>query len=162
MRLTAPIAFSLSEQAVFLQPHRKFYQRLDSLADKKPDVAAASFLEPLGRWNALINAVSTYVSGAELDRVSARDSLRYEDSGVNWRVVEGYGTGIAAHGRSLPVVLSCPVQGIHHGGGRFWGGKTHWGIPPGPAPLPVPSAPPARKNNRVTPPFPPKSPTGRG
>src|SRR6266851_2353411 len=82
MRLSAPIGFSLSEQAAFLQAHRKFYQRLDSLADKKPDVAAASFLEPLGRWNALINAVSTYVSGAELDRVSARDFLRYEDSSV--------------------------------------------------------------------------------
>src|SRR5260221_11592739 len=103
MRLTAPIAFSLSEQAVFLQPHRKFYQRLDSLADKKPDVAAASFLEPLGRWNALINAVSTYVSGAELDRVLARGFLRYQDSRVNRRRGGGYGNVNTAPGRRLPL-----------------------------------------------------------
>src|SRR5258706_15135699 len=119
MRLSAPIGFSLAEQAAFLQAHGKFYQRLDSLADKKPDVAAASFLEPLGRWNALINAVSTYVSGAELDRVSARDFLRYEDSGVDWRGGEGYGKVKAAHGRSLPVVVSFPGQVIQHGGGRW-------------------------------------------
>src|SRR5262245_66277782 len=110
MRLSAPIGFPRSEQAAFLHAQREFYHRLDSLPEDEPDVAAASFLEPLGRWNALINAVSTYVSGAELDRVSARDFLRYEDSGVNWRVVEGYGTVIAAHGRGLPIVLGCPVQ----------------------------------------------------
>src|SRR5262249_7388714 len=84
------------EQAAFLQAHQEFYQRLDSFPDKKPDVAAASFLEPLGRWNGLINAVSTYVSGAELDRVSARDFLRYENSGVNLRGGGGLRTGIAA------------------------------------------------------------------
>ena len=62
----------------------------------------------------MINAVSTYVSGAELDRVSSRDLSRYNDSGVNWRVVEGYGTVIAAHGSDLPIVLDCPVQLINH------------------------------------------------
>ncbi|HEY6601474.1 MAG TPA: FAD-dependent oxidoreductase, partial [Xanthobacteraceae bacterium] len=98
MRRSAPIGFSLSEQDAFLRARREFFERLESLSEDKPDVAAATFLEPRGRWNALINAVSTYVSGAELDRVSARDFDRYADSGVNWRVVEGYGTVIAAHG----------------------------------------------------------------
>src|SRR5262249_48990502 len=81
--------------------------------------AAASFLEPGGRWNDLINAVGTYVSGAEPDRVSARDYGRYEDSGVNWRVVEGYGTAIAAHAAGVPVVLGAPVQRIDHSGRRL-------------------------------------------
>jgi monoamine oxidase len=157
MRLSAPIGFSLSEQAAFLQAHRKFYQQLDSLADKKPDVAAASFLEPLGRWNALINAVSTYVSGAELDRVSARDFLRYEDSGVNWRVVEGYGTVIAAHGRSLPVVLSCPVQVIHHGGRRLRVETTHGSITADAAIVTVPSALIAEESIRFRPHLPQKA-----
>ena len=110
MRRSAPIGFSLSEQDAFLRARREFFERLESLSEDKPDVAAATFLEPRGRWNALINAVSTYVSGAELDRVSARDFDRYADSGVNWRVVEGYGTVIAAHGCGLPVMLGCPVQ----------------------------------------------------
>jgi monoamine oxidase len=119
MRRSAPIGFPLSEQDAFLQAHREFYERLDSLSEDKPDVAAATFLEPHGRWNALINAVSSYVSGAELDRVSARDFDRYGDSGVNWRVVEGYGTVIAAHGRGLPVMLGCPVRLIDRRGRRL-------------------------------------------
>jgi monoamine oxidase len=119
MRRSAPIGFPLSEQDAFLQAHREFYERLDSLSEDKPDVAAGTFLEPHGRWNALINAVSSYVSGAELDRVSARDFDRYGDSGVNWRVVEGYGTVIAAHGRGLPVMLGCAVRLIDRRGRRL-------------------------------------------
>jgi monoamine oxidase len=119
MRRSAPIGFPLSEQDAFLQAHREFYERLDSLSEDKPDVAAATFLEPHGRWNALINAVSSYVSGAELDRVSARDFDRYGDSGVNWRVVEGYGTVIAAHGHGLPVMLGCAVRLIDRRGRRL-------------------------------------------
>src|SRR5262249_46607040 len=67
----------------------------------------------------LINAVSTYANGAELDRVSARDVGRYDDSGVNWRVVEGYGTAIAAHGVGLPVMLGQPVRLIDRSGRRL-------------------------------------------
>ncbi|MGH8515525.1 MAG: flavin monoamine oxidase family protein, partial [Gammaproteobacteria bacterium] len=84
-----------------------------------PDVAAAEFLEPGGRWNALINAISSYVSGAELDRVSARDLARYDDSGVNWRVVEGYGRVIATHGREANVQLGCSVRQIDRRGKRL-------------------------------------------
>ena len=119
MRLSAPIGFPLSEQLAFLKAQRQFHQRLDTLSEQQPDVAAASFLEPHGSWNALINAVSTYVSGAELDRVSARDFGRYADSGVNWRVVQGYGTVIATHGHGLPVMLDCPVRCIDHRGRRL-------------------------------------------
>jgi monoamine oxidase len=119
MRRSAPIGFPLSEQDAFLRARRQFHERLGSLPEDKPDVAAATFLEPRGRWNALINALSTYGSGAELDRVSARDLDRYCDSGVNWRVVEGYGTVIAAHGRGLPVMLGCPVRLIDRRGKRL-------------------------------------------
>jgi monoamine oxidase len=119
MRRSAPIGFPLSEQDAFLRARRQFHERLGSLPEDKPDVAAATFLEPRGRWNALINALSTYGSGAELDRVSARDLDRYGDSGVNWRVVEGYGTVIAAHGRGLPVMLGCPVRLIDRRGKRL-------------------------------------------
>ena len=81
--------------------------------------SAARFLEPHGRWNNLITAVGTYVSGAEFDRVSARDFGRYDDSGVNCRVVEGYGTVIAAHAAGVPVVLGCPVRRIDRSGPRL-------------------------------------------
>jgi monoamine oxidase len=119
MRRSATIGFPLSQQAAFLQAQQQFYRRLDSLPEEGPDIPSATFLEPRGRWNPLINAVSTYASGAELDRVSARDFGRYDDSGVNWRVVEGYGTVIAAHGASLPVMLGCPVRLIDRSGRRL-------------------------------------------
>jgi monoamine oxidase len=116
---SAPIGFPLSDQTSFLQALQKFRQQLYSRCEDEPDVSAATFLEPLGRWNALINAVSTYANGAELERVSARDVSRYDDSGVNWRVVEGYGSVIAAHGAGLPVMLGQAVRLIDRSGRRL-------------------------------------------
>jgi monoamine oxidase len=40
------------------------------------------------------------------------------DTGVNWRVLEGYGTLIAAYGAALPVALNAPVSAIDHSGRR--------------------------------------------
>jgi monoamine oxidase len=118
-RRPAPIGFPPAEQTSFLQAQQEFYQQLHSRPEQAPDVPAATFLEPRGQWNALINAVSTYANGAELDRVSTRDVSRYDDSGVNWRVVEGYGTAIAAHGAGLPIMLGRPVRLIDRSGRRL-------------------------------------------
>src|SRR5262249_41318030 len=98
----APIGFALSEQTSFLHALQKFREQLYSPCEEGPDVPAATYLEPLGHWNGLINAVSTYANGAELERVSARDVSRYDDSGVNWRGGEGYGSVIAAQGAGFP------------------------------------------------------------
>jgi len=118
-RHSVPIGFPPSEQTNFLQALQKFREQLHSPCEEEPDVPAATFLEPLGPWNALINAVSTYANGTELERVSARDVSRYDDSGVNWRVVEGYGTVIAAHGAGLPVMLGQAVRLIDRSGRRL-------------------------------------------
>jgi monoamine oxidase len=117
-RPSTPIGFPLTEQAEFFEALTHFYERLDSLPEEAPDVAAATFLASHGRWNELINAVATYASGDELERISVRDFQRYDDSGVNWRVVEGYGGVIAAHGEGIPVVLASPAQRIDHNGRR--------------------------------------------
>jgi monoamine oxidase len=162
MRRSAPIGFPLSEQDAFLQAHREFYERLDSLSEDKPDVAAATFLEPHGRWNALINAVSTYVSGAELDRVSARDFDRYGDSGVNWRVVEGYGTVIAAHGRGLPVMLGCPVRLIDRRGRRLRMETPNGAITANAAVVTVPTPVLAEEKMVFIPPLPEKTEAALG
>ena len=34
----------------------------------------------------MIDAISTYINGSELDRVSVLDAPAYEDTGINWRV----------------------------------------------------------------------------
>jgi monoamine oxidase len=76
-------------------------------------------LDPKSRWNALLNAMSTYISGAELDRISLKDLDRYHSTDVNWRVVEGYGTLVSAYGADVPLMLDCTVDAIDHGGKRL-------------------------------------------
>ena len=95
------------------------HERADALAESEPDRSLADLLEPGGRWNALLDAVSGYYSGAALARVSARDLGRYADDGVNWRVVEGYGADVAEHGAGLEVAFDCAVTRIDHGGRRI-------------------------------------------
>jgi monoamine oxidase len=110
--------FPLAEQQDYQSALNAFFTRLERAAESDGDVPSANFLEPGNRWNGLINALSTYISGAEWDRVSAKDFDRYHDTGVNWRVVKGYGALISACGKALPGELDCAVRAIDHGGKR--------------------------------------------
>ena len=85
----------------------EFFARLDEAGGRETDQAADRLLEPGCRWNPLINAISTYINGVELDRLSVQDFGRYHDTGVNWRVAEGYGSLIASLGAGLDVVFDC-------------------------------------------------------
>ena len=118
-RPSAQVGAPSFDGAAFMRAMQTFRRRVDGLPEGESDRPAAAFLEPRGRWNALINAVSTYYSGAEADRVSARDLSRYDDSGVNWRVFDGYGTVIAAHGADLSVALDCKAERIDRRGKRL-------------------------------------------
>ncbi len=113
-----PYGFPLEAQDEFHAALGRYFAQVDADGGK-PDRAAADLLPPGGRWNALVDAVNTYVSGAELDRLSVRDLANYDGSDVNWRVAEGYGTTIAAHGAGVPVALDCPVSAIDHSGARI-------------------------------------------
>jgi monoamine oxidase len=108
-----------AERPHFVASLDAFYDRVEAFAQIRPDAAVAALLVPNDRWNGLIGAIGTYVTGSELDRVSARDFANYHDTDVNWRVIEGYGTTIAAHGKMLPVALDCPVLKIDHHGRRL-------------------------------------------
>lgn len=103
---------SAEEQASFRKAFAEFERRIDDDAEKGPPVAASHYLEPGCRWNALLNAVFSYISGASLDVIDARDYARYEDTGRNWRVREGYGALIAALGAGLPAMLETSVQSV--------------------------------------------------
>jgi monoamine oxidase len=113
------LSFSEAEFKEYRAAIAGFYKRLDAATNEADDRPAADFLEPGNRWNPLINAVSTYANGAELDLVSVRDVTHYDDDEVNWRVREGYGAAIAAYGAKLPVVLDCPVTRLDHSGARI-------------------------------------------
>jgi len=75
-----------------------------------------SLLAPSGRWNQLLDATSSWGNGAELDRVSVKDYVRYEDSGTNWRLSEGYGRLFEALAEGLPVAREAAVLRVDHCG----------------------------------------------
>lgn len=108
--------FGPGEQAEFRKAYAAFDIRQEAAAKNVEDAPAATQLEPGNRWNALLNAISTYYNGVELDRVSIKDFAQYIDTEVNWRVREGYGAFFAAYGRDAPVVLDCPVTRLAWGG----------------------------------------------
>ena len=94
-----------------------------TIAPSKPpkggrDSAASNYLEPGNRWNPMIDAISTYVNGCELDLVSILDMDAYEDTEINWRVRRGYGALMTAYGASCPLALNCEVTLIDHSGKR--------------------------------------------
>jgi monoamine oxidase len=109
---------SMSEAArrEFEAAMERFNRRVADAAKEGKDHPAADYLEPGDTWNGLIDAISTYANGAELDQVSVLDWQNYADDNVNWRVAEGYGTAIARFGESLPVVLDCTVTRVDHAG----------------------------------------------
>jgi len=115
-------AFPQKERDEFIRALDAFYERMENAARGGRDSAASNYLEPGNRWNPMIDAISTYVNGSELDQVSILDTEAYEDSEINWRVRRGYGALMAAYGASLPLncqVLNCQVSLIDHSGKRL-------------------------------------------
>ncbi|HEY1736905.1 MAG TPA: NAD(P)/FAD-dependent oxidoreductase [Methylovirgula sp.] len=113
-RASLDVGMSKEEQAEFRDAISAFHDKIETEALKESDKPAAAFLEADNRFNPLIGAVTSYISGVEPDRLSSHDVARYAGSGVNWRVVEGYGAGIAALARDLPITLDCPVRLLDH------------------------------------------------
>src|SRR3974390_1365949 len=95
-----------------------FYARLAHAALQDNDSPASLYLEPGNRWNPMIDAISTYVNGCELDQVSVLDTDAYEDPNIHGPVRQGYGALIAAYGSSLPLALNCNVTLIDHSAKR--------------------------------------------
>jgi len=118
-RPSLEIGFSGAEQDAFQEAMAAFFAHLAEAATADADVAAATLLDPGSRWNGLIDTVGTFISGADLDRLSVKDFDRYEDSGVNFRVIEGYGTAICGLAAKLPVAFDCVVRRIDHSGRRL-------------------------------------------
>lgn len=113
------LGFSAEDQIAFALASRRFHERRDAIGPDDTDCSAAELLEPDCRFNPLFNAVSSYVNGVELNHVSVQDTNRYADTGVNWRITEGYGAAVAAQAAGLPSRLGCPVTLIDHCGKRL-------------------------------------------
>jgi monoamine oxidase len=111
-------AFPQEQRMEFIRSLDEFYDRAEQAAKEArksgQDSAANLYLEAGNRWNPMIDAVSTYINGCELDRVSILDMDAYEDSNLNWRIRRGYGALMAAYGAHLPLALNCEVTRIDH------------------------------------------------
>jgi monoamine oxidase len=113
------INFSLTEQREFHAASEAFYERLEAASELPADTAAAAWLESGNRWNALIDAVSSYVNGSELAAISVHDVANYLETGLNWRVRTGYGALICSYGATCEVALRTRVSAIDHTGRRI-------------------------------------------
>lgn len=108
--------FGNAAQADWEAARGAYEERFDAAAAREEDAAASTLLAPGGRWNGLLDAISSWANGVELDRLSILDHARYADSGINWRVLAGYGTLIAAHAAKLPIRFGTIVEAIDHRG----------------------------------------------
>lgn len=113
--------FAEADQAAFDAAWDAFEEAIATGARRRVDLPASAFLPEGGRFNPLLDAISSYISGVELDSVSTFDLAAYSavDTGENWRVREGYGALIAAFGARAAVMLETPVTAVDHSGRRI-------------------------------------------
>ena len=116
-------AFPPADRDDYMHALDAFFARAEQAASEAirtgRDEAADRYLEPGNRWNPMIDAISTYINGCELDQVSIIDMDAYEDTDINWRVRRGYGALVSAYGASCPVALNCVVTLIDHSAKRI-------------------------------------------
>lgn len=92
-----------------------------------PSDRASDALDPASPWGGYIEALSSYINGAQLNDLSVADYLAYDDSATetNWRLKTGYGALIEAAAGSVSRSLETRVTAIadHGGGVRLTTGK---------------------------------------
>jgi monoamine oxidase len=159
-------AFPQADSDDFIRALEAFYDRAEKAAVEAErsgrDAAASLYLEPGNRWNPMIDAISTYINGCELDQVSILDMDAYEDSDINWRIRRGYGALVAAYGASCPVALNCVVTQIDHSGKRVRIETSQGTLIAGQVIVTVPTNLIADETIRFHPPLPAKIDAARG
>ncbi|MGA7808199.1 flavin monoamine oxidase family protein [Bradyrhizobium sp.] len=149
-------AFPQGERDDFIRALDAFYMRAEAAAASGRDSPADRYLEPGNRWNPMIDAISTYVNGCELDQVSILDMDAYEDTNINWRVRCGYGALMTAYGAALPLALNCQVTLIDHSGQRLRIESSQGTLSAGKAVITVPTSLIAQQALRFHPALPAK------
>jgi monoamine oxidase len=150
------IGFSTEDRADFLAALDAFDARTEAAAERDADAPASTLLDNGNRWNPLIDAMSTYINGVELDHVSIHDTWTYEDTGINWRVPRGYGALIAAFGAPCPVTLDTAVNVVDHTSRRIVLRTTRGDVTARRVIVTVPTNLIAREAIRFDPPLPDK------
>jgi monoamine oxidase len=112
-----PANFPIAQQEDYWAAWERLYARFD--ANERSERRMSEFLEPGGRWNALLDAMATYINGARFEELVVREYALYRDTGLNRRIPEGYGALIEAYAQGADVQLDCPVTLIDHAGARL-------------------------------------------
>src|SRR6202012_1354698 len=154
--------FPQAERDEFMLALDQFYDRAELAAQSGKDGPADRYLEPGNRWNPMIDAISTYINGCELDQVSILDLDAYEDTEFNWRVRRGYGTLVAASGADVPIALNCAIKLIDHSGQRIRIETSRGTIDAGKVIVTVPTNLIANEAIRFSPALPDKVDAARG
>jgi len=159
-------AFPQADRDDFMRALNAFYDRAEQAAKEAEasgrDGAANLHLEPGNRWNPMIDAISTYINGCELDQVSILDMDAYEDTDINWRIRRGYGALIAAYGATCPLALGCVVTLIDHSAKRVRIETSQGTLTAGQVIVTVPTNLIADESIRFHPPLPAKVDAARG
>lgn len=111
-RADAQIGRHRDRSAAFGEAMERFRARVEARPADAADVALDALLDPGEPFAAMIDAVSTWYSGAELHKISAADLAAYDDTGVNWRVRGGYGAVFAEIAGGLNVRYGCQVRAV--------------------------------------------------
>ncbi|CAN5542729.1 NAD(P)/FAD-dependent oxidoreductase [soil metagenome] len=154
--------FPKAERLEFFRAIDEFYDRAEAAAESDDDAPASTCLEPGNRWNPMIDAISTYINGFTLDRVSLHDMDAYEDTEVNWRLAAGYGALISAYSASSPVSLNTQVKVVDHSGARIRIETSQGTLSAAKVIVTVPSNLIANESIRFHPPLPAKVDAARG
>lgn len=111
------LGFSQNERRSCAEAWERWEERAKA-ALNGPDRPLSDFIAGDDPWRPLIDAVSGYVNGAPLDRVSLHDWAAYDEAATddNWTVHEGYGTLVASHAAGVPVRLGTPVTRVDRRG----------------------------------------------
>ena len=107
------LGFSQAEQAAATQAFTDWRRRI--MKTPPASDCAADALEPGGEWNAYLQAMSGFLTGAGLESISVADYIAYDaaSTGCNWRAPAGYGSLVAASlPRPIDLRLSTPVDSI--------------------------------------------------
>src|SRR5258708_3728006 len=85
---------------------------ISAAGEQGRDVAASEVLPQNAPGRPLLDAILSWIHGADPAQVSTVDAARYHDTGYNWPGLEGYGALVAAYVAGLPVKLSTPALAI--------------------------------------------------
>ena len=148
------IGLTTQEREEFRDAFDAFDQRVAEAAARGEDRPASDLFEPGSRWNARMDALSGAINSAGFARISTIDYDRYRDTGINHRVVEGYGRLIERLGADLPVHLDCAVRRVDRTGPRIRVETNHGWVEAKAVILTVPTSLIAQETIRFDPPLP--------